>query len=98
MEHSSFERFAELCDVKIDLYASDFSSLSAMDLFVVVEAALLTFPGADELPLSPREKGIESNIHFSNCEQLLRLFFFLVMCTDMEYIHFFIAITKISYN
>lgn len=76
MEHSSFERFAELCDVKIDLYASDFSSLSAMDLFVVVEAALLTFPGADELPLSPREKGIESNIHFSNCEQLLRLFFF----------------------
>lgn len=55
MEHSSFERFAELCDVKIDLYASDFS-LSAMDLFAVVAEALLTFPGTDEFPLSDREK------------------------------------------
>lgn len=65
LEHSSFERFAELCDVKIDLYASDFSSLSAMDLFVVVEEALLTFPGTDEFPLSDREKGIEWSMHNS---------------------------------
>lgn len=61
LEHSSFERFAELCDVKIDLYASDFSSLSAIDL-LVVEEALLTFPGTDEFPLSARERGIEWSV------------------------------------
>lgn len=71
MEHSSFERFAELCDVKIDLYASDFS-LSAMDLFVVVEAALLTFPDTDEFPLSERENRKERSMQ--NSLQLMGAF------------------------
>lgn len=49
MEDSSLERLAELWEVKIDLYASDFSVPLAMDRFKGPIAFLLSFPVEDDM-------------------------------------------------